>query len=168
MEEKKDKRTITKQKNIKKIIGIITIIIIITILIIILFTKTNENENTQRQNEENTNTESYVEEIDSGVKLNKSTKLNEAKEVEGLTIANIQLTLDSGITTLLADVTNNSGSKTSAKTVQITLLDYEGNELTTVPGIIKELEAGETTQLNISLTSDYVNAYDFRVKPATE
>ena len=48
--------------------------------------------------------------------------------------------------------------------MQITLLDYEGNELTTVPGIIKELEVGETTQLNISLTSDYVNAYDFRVK----
>ena len=166
MKEEKNRKTITKQRNSKKLVGIIATIVIIIIIISVIFIciKNNEEKNTKNTTEQNITNESYVEEIESGVKLNKSTKLNEAKEVEGLTIANIQLTLDSGITTLLADVTNSSGSKTNAKTVQITLLDYEGNELTTVPGIIKELEVGETTQLNISLTSDYVNAYDFRVK----
>ena len=161
-EEKGKSKRRSKNKN-KKILIIGIIAIIIVVLVIILVQRNKENSKESNTAGENV-VENYVEEIDSGVKLNKSNKLNEAKEVEGLTIANIQLTLDSGITTLLADVTNNSGSKTNAKTVQITLLDYEGNELTTVPGIIKELEVGETTQLNISLTSDYVNAYDFRVK----
>ena len=161
-EEKGKSKRKSKNKN-KKILIIGIIAIIIVVLVIILVQRNKENSKESNTAGENV-VENYVEEIDSGVKLNKSNKLNEAKEVEGLTIANIQLTLDSGITTLLADVTNNSGSKTNAKTVQITLLDYEGNELTTVPGIIKELEVGETTQLNISLTSDYVNAYDFRVK----
>ena len=161
-EEKGKSKRKSKNKN-KKILIIGIIAIIIVVLVIILVQRNKENSKESNTAGENI-VENYVEEIDSGVKLNKSNKLNEAKEVEGLTIANIQLTLDSGITTLLADVTNNSGSKTNAKTVQITLLDYEGNELTTVPGIIKELEVGETTQLNISLTSDYVNAYDFRVK----
>ena len=161
-EEKGKSKRRSKNKN-KKILIIGIIAIIIVVLVIILVQRNKENSKESNTAGENV-VENYVEEIDSGVKLNKSNKLNEAKEVEGLTIANIQLTLDSGITTLLADVTNNSGSRTNAKTVQITLLDYEGNELTTVPGIIKELEVGETTQLNISLTSDYVNAYDFRVK----
>ena len=67
------------------------------------------------------------------------------------------------MTTLLADVINNTGSKTEVQTVDITLLDNNGQELTTVTGIISELEAGATTQLNIAMTSDYINAYDFRV-----
>ena len=67
------------------------------------------------------------------------------------------------MTTLLADVTNNTGSKTEVQTVDITLLDNNGQELTTVTGIISELEAGATTQLNIAMTSDYINAYDFKV-----
>lgn len=153
----------SKEKNNKKYL-IIGIAIIIVVIIVIILVQQNKEESKESNTTGENVAESYVEEIDSGVKLNKSTKLNEAKEVEGLTIANIQLSGESGITTLLADVTNKSGAKTESKTVEITLIDYEGKELTTVPGIIKALDVGETTQLNISLTSDYVNAYDFRVK----
>ena len=67
------------------------------------------------------------------------------------------------MTNLLADVTNKSNSKTGIKTLRITLLDIDGNELTTVTGIVNELEVNASTQLNISMTSDYINAYDFRV-----
>ena len=67
------------------------------------------------------------------------------------------------MTTLLADVTNNTGAVTNVQTVDITLIDYNGNELTTVTGIIDALEVGATTQLNIAMTSDYINAYDFRI-----
>lgn len=67
------------------------------------------------------------------------------------------------MTNLLADVTNKSNSKTGIKTLKITLLDIDGNELTTVTGIVNELEVNASTQLNISMTSDYINAYDFRV-----
>lgn len=153
-----------KRKNNKRVIILLIIVVFLIILVTFLFSKNVNEQNNENVAKVNNVEESYVEEIEAGVKINKSTKLNEAKEVNGLLVTNIQLTAESGITTLLADVTNNTGNRTEAKVVNITLLDYEGQELTTVTGIIKELNVGETTQLNISLTSDYVNAYDFRVE----
>ena len=164
-EEKSAKRIKKSNKNNKMIKSIIVILIIILIVIgiIILVKNKNNNGNTSNRTNQNTSIPSYVEEIDSGVKINKSTKLNEAKEISGYQITNIQLTTESGMTTLLADVTNNTANKTGVQMVDITLLDEDGKELTTVTGIIDELEAGEKTQLNIAMTSDYVNAYDFKV-----
>ena len=148
------------EKNKKILICLIIIVLIIAISTIIV--KNNKKEQ-NKKTEENTVNESYVEEIEDGIKINKSTKLNETKEVGGLTISNIQLSKESGMTNLLADVTNKSNSKTGIKTLRITLLDIDGNELTTVTGIVNELEVNASTQLNISMTSDYINAYDFRV-----
>ena len=67
------------------------------------------------------------------------------------------------MTTLLADVKNNSGAKTPVKQIEITLVREDGSEIAKITGIINELEVGATTQLNISTTSDYVEAYDFLV-----
>ena len=122
--------------------------------------ETKEEELNQNQS---SSQESYVEEIEEGIKINKSTKLNEVKEVEGLQISNIQLTTEGGMTTLLADVKNNSGAKTEVKQVEITLIREDGSEIAKITGIINELEVGATTQLNISTTYDYVEAYDFLV-----
>lgn len=44
----------------------------------------------------------------------------------------------------LADIENISESKTTDKIVQIVLLDEEGNELTTLTGVIDGLEVGAT------------------------
>ena len=162
--EKSTRRVKKSNKNNKMIKSImILLVIILAIIGIVFLVKNNSKEDEQNQNNETTTRPSYVEEIESGVKINKSTKLNEAKEVSGYQITNIQLTTESGMTTLLADVTNNTANKTGVQMVDITLLDEDGKELTTVTGIIDELEAGEKTQLNIAMTSDYVNAYDFRV-----
>ncbi len=130
-----------------------------------MLVRNNQSEKTNGNvaNGEGNTSNSYVEEIEDGVKINKSTKLNEAKEIDGLTIANIQLTTESGMTTLLADVTNHSSAKTEVKSIEITLLNEDGAELTKVTGIINALDVGESTQLNIAMTSDYVNAYDFKV-----
>ena len=154
-----------KKKNVlKPFILLIIILLIILIIALISINKNNKNPEKNISNGEENNVESYVEEIETGLKINKSTKLNEAKEVQGLKITNIQLSTKDGMTTLLADVINNSGTKTALKTVEITLIDKEGNELTKVTGIIDSLDVGESKQLNIGMTSDYVNAYDFKVE----
>ena len=161
---KRGKANQTKKNNKKGLLMAIILIIIIIVIALIIIQKSKETVPGNSKEEKNsTNTESYVEEIEDGVKINKSTKLNEAKEINGLLITNIQLTTIDGMTTLLADVTNNSGTETEVKQVQITLLDQEGKELVTVTGIVNALDVGETTELNISMTSDFVNAYDFRV-----
>ncbi len=168
MEERNTKKVKPKNTNKKKTRSmnvwmlILLVAIIVVVIVIVINNKKSKKESANTANGENTSN-SYVEEIEDGVKINKSTRLNEAKEIDGLTVANIQLTTESGMTTLLADVTNNSGARTEVKSIEITLLSEDGAELTKVTGIINALEAGETTQLNIAMTSDYVNAYDFNI-----
>ena len=155
----------TKMKVNKN--GVTLVALVVTIIGIILITTLSQNSKKTKEEELNQNQsssqESYVEEIEDGIKINKSTKLNEAKEIDGLQISNIQLTTEGGMTTLLADVTNNSGAKTPVKQIEITLVREDGSEIAKITGIINELEVGATTQLNISTTSDYVEAYDFLV-----
>ena len=157
------KRKINKNQVIRIIILLIVIIIGIVICISLLNLKQDINNNVTG-NDTDEEKESYVEEIENGIKINKSNKLNEAKSVDGLLITNIQLTTKDGMTTLLADVSNNSAQKSNLKMIEIILLDKDGKELTRVNGIIDELEVNEKTQLNIAMTSDYIEAYDFKVE----
>lgn len=152
----------TKNNN-KKIIIIlvIAVILIIAVVAIYLINKkgsSDENENTQNE------VESYVEEVKDGVKLNTSTAMNTSKTLGNLLITNIQLTNRSGMTNLLAEVVNNSEEATPLKTVEITLLSYDGEELVKLTGVINSLEPGESTELNIATTSNYITAYDFRIE----
>ena len=78
-----------------------TVVFIIVLIAIII------NVNKKDAQPTSTEDESYVQEMNDGISINKSTKLNEAKLVNGLLISNIQLTEKDGMTTLLADVTNN-------------------------------------------------------------
>lgn len=156
-----------KQKDKKINLWVIIILVVLVIAIIVgIVVKNAGNDDGDENVVESPGTEQveYVEEIEDGVKINTSTKLNEAKQVDGLTITNIQLTTKNGMSTLLADVINNTDETTDLKTIELTLLDYNGEEIVTSTGIIDSIEPGETTQLNISMTSDYVNAYDFSVR----
>lgn len=149
-------------KNNKKIIIILVIAVILIIAVVTIYLinkKGSSDENSNTQNE----IESYVEEIEDGVKLNTSTAMNTSKTLGNLLITNIQLTNRSGMTNLLAEVVNNSDEATPLKTVEITLLSYDGEELAKLTGVINSLEPGESTQLNISTTSNYITAYDFRI-----
>ena len=71
--------------------------------------------------------------------------------------------MQNGQSVLLADAENDTGKDIDIMLLDIILLDKNGNELTTITGIIGNLKAGEKQQLNSSVTSDYANAYDFRV-----
>ena len=161
---KNTKAKTSKQKRNSSILAILLVIIVI-IIAIVVFSNLLKKDTDSKNNENGTNTESesYVEELGDGIVLNKSRALNETKEINGFTITNIQLTTKDGMTTLLADVKNDTGAKTTLKTAEITLLDNNNEELVTVKGIINEMEAGGTSKLNISMTSNYINAYDFKV-----
>ena len=152
----------TKKKSNKIIIIlVIAVILIIAVLAIYLINKkdsSDENSNTQNE------VESYVEEVEDGVKLNTSTAMNTSKTLGNLLITNIQLTNRSGMTNLLAEVVNNSEETTPLKTVEITLLSYDGEELAKLTGVINSLEPGESTELNIATTSNYITAYDFKIE----
>ena len=146
------------KKKEKRLI-LILIAILVVVLIIGLFIKENG-----VQSQQNTITdEKFVQVLEDGTKLNKSSKFNETKNIDGIEISNIQFTYKDGQTVLLANATNNTGKAVDITLLDIKLLDEQGNEIVTVGGIISPMQVGETTQLNASMTMDYANAYDVEI-----
>ena len=133
------------KSNEKKMIVILLIILII-VLIIFVETKNKKAEDNENATIENSYEEPVVEVQEDGTKLNVSSKLNEPKEVNGLKFENIQFTEKSGQTVLLANVTNNSG-----KVIE------------KLNGLLAPLQIGASTQLNISTSLDYSDAYDIKI-----
>ena len=155
------------KKKEKRMILILLIILIIAIVIFVVSKNTNKkintNENTSTTQQENTEPEEFVQVLEDGTKLNTSTELNKEKQVGNYKFENMQLTTQDNQTVLLADVTNTGSNKTDIQLVDVTLLDKDGNEIITVGGIISQLEPGEKTQFNTSMTLDYANTYDFKI-----
>ena len=155
------------KKKEKRMILILLVILIIAIVIFVVSKNANKenntNENASTTQLENTEPEEFVQVQEDGTKLNTSTELNKEKQVGNYKFENMQLTTQDNQTVLLADVTNTGSNKTDIQLVDVTLLDKDGNEIITVGGIISQLEPGEKTQFNTSMTLDYANTYDFKI-----
>ena len=150
------------KRNEKK--WILVLVAITVLLIIVLIVKNSKKEVVKENTQQlGANTQEYVQVLEDGTKLNTSTKLKETKKLDNLEIGNIQLTNKNGQSVLLADVKNTGSMETQVMLINIVLLDENGTELATVPGIISPLKVGESTQLNTSMQQDYTGIYDFRV-----
>lgn len=152
-----------KEKQMIAILIVVTIIIIAIVYFVTRSNKTNNGKNNNQLEDSNKVVEEYVQLLDDGTKLNTSTKLNETKNVNGLSIGNIQLTMNGGETTLLADVTNNTGRDLGITAIDIVLLDKEEKEIVTIGGMIGNVKNSESVKLQAGTTLDFANAYDFKV-----
>lgn len=139
---------------------IILLILLISVFIVIKVSS-------QKKQEEKLNNieqEIVVQELEDGTKLNTSKKLDETKKVGNLEISNSQLTNKDGKTTLLAQVKNVGNENIQMVELEVILLDKEGKEIKTLNGLLGTIKPGETTQLNVSSTSDYSQAYDYIIR----
>ena len=50
------------------------------------------------------------------------------------------------------------------RNITIEVLDKQGNVITSLNGTIDTVGAGEKVQLNMSVTGDVANAYDFKIR----
>ena len=151
-----------KSSNVKVIILLIVVLLII--LGIVAFVINQNNNSTNNTKTENTTVEEFVQVLDNGTKVNISDKLKQTKELDEFTIGNIQYKYTNGISTMTAEVTNNSDKATELTDIKITLLDKEGNVISELEGLIAPLEAGAKTKLSLNVTLDLVNAYDFTIE----
>lgn len=158
-------------KRRKKGIRVIDIIVVIIIIIIAIMIIKNIKQNSDKDEKtiqtsrvQTEQQEKYTKVLEDETKLNTSEKLKEDKKLDGLEVKDIQLTYKNGITNLLATIENKTKTKTPMQEVKIILLDEKGNELYTLPGIIEEIEPGETKQFNTSITADFSNAYNFEIR----
>ena len=152
------------KKKEKQMILFLIVVGVIILGIIYFVTRPKEEEGTVNDvAEQNEVVEEFVQVLEDGSKLNTSTKLNETKNVDGLEIGNIQLSMVGGETTLFADVKNNTGSDLGVTAIDIILLDKNEEEIVTIGGVIGDVKAGESVRLEASTTLDFANAYDFKV-----
>ena len=155
-----------KQHNLKFIIsGIIIIICIVLVLIVKINQKKDELNDNSKENDEgislyDTSISEYVKETEDGIKINTSALINSDKMLDNLTITNIQLIYNSGITSLTANVTNNSNVETPITTITAILKDEKEQEICKVKGVIRALKIGETGRLNISMSGNFITAYN--------
>lgn len=157
------------KKSEKKMTLILVIVSIIIISIIYISTRSSKNRSEPRtaieESTTNENVEEFVQVLENGKKLNNSTKLNEAKQVNGLEFSKIYLTEKDNSTDLIATVKNNTGKDITKMTfVKVTLLDKEGKNIVVLDGVIAPVKAGEEKQFQINSTLDYANAYDFKIE----
>ncbi len=141
-----------KNKNLLIIISIIVIIVVVLTVAILFMTKSKEDKTKEK----------YAITYEDGVKINTSEELAKDKQLDNYTITNIKLSHRNNTSTLLADVINN-GSQTEEQDVKIEMLDEGGNVIMVLKGILKPLSQGETTQLNVNVSTDIAGAYNFRI-----
>ena len=132
----------------------IIIVIAMVVTIMLRFMNRQSTENINIVEEQIMPEEEFVDKLKDGTRINSSDKLHETKTFDGLEISDFQLT---------EKETNNSSTAKGGYAVDITVVDKDRNEMTTVVAYIKELQPGENTILNVSSTFDYANAYDFTI-----
>lgn len=152
-----------KKTKERKAIIVTIILIIVAIFAITIWFVMQKNEVQTGGEVVDTTKEEFVNVLEDGTKLNNSTKLAETKNFEGMEITNFQLTEKDSVSLLLGTITNTSDSVKGGYPIIIKMIDKSENEIVTVGGFVKELQPGESTQLSISATFDYANAYDFEM-----
>ena len=148
------------KKNEKIMIGVL---VAITVIVLIVAVNRGNKKNKDGNNENVAPEEEFVNVLEDGTRLNKSDKLHEEKEFDGMEITDFQLTEKDNVTLLLGTITNTSNEKKGGYPVNIKVVDKQGNEIITVAAFFGELEPGQNTQLSTSATFDYANAYDFSI-----
>ena len=155
------------KKEEKLMIGILILILIVVLILGIVMSinknKKNDNIDEGKVAGENASVEEFVKVLDDGTKLNTSDKLKEKKTIDGMEITDLQLTMNGNVSLLLGKITNTSSTTKGGYPINITVLDKKENEIITIKAYIKELDAGESTELNTSATFDYANAYDIKI-----
>lgn len=158
-----------KKNNIFMIVCVLLIVVMIIIIVVKKNSKNSLDENLNNTNLrsesiDNTTKIDYTKELEDNVKVNINTRLNETKRVDNLEIGKLKLTNNNGTSLLIASVTNKGTSVTKLTLLEITLYDKNNNVLTKLNGLVDSLQPGESTSLNIGVTADYANAYDFTVE----
>lgn len=158
------------KKNLKIIIILTVIVLIITITLYCIAKKNNKKVENPTANNETTIMESEIKKVDEfigelsdGTKINTNSAMNVASTLGNLQVENIRLTLKNGITTFRASVKNSGTTKTELKNVTLILKDKDGKELVSAKGLISSLNADESKELAISITSNYIDACGYEI-----
>ena len=136
--------------------SLIIILLAIIITAIVLFQKS-------RSKELGKIVEEYDTIFEDGVKVNTSEQFAKPKQLGNLNITNIKLSCRNGLSTLLADVVNTGSTNIDTLNLRVEILDKNQDVIMELDNQIFSLEAGKSKQLNINVSADISDAYDFKI-----
>lgn len=172
MKKSKENKKMNK-KGIITIIAILVILLIIGVVIgVIIYknnSKVNNNQSGQQENQDETaslidmnNTENAK--IESGVKENTSENISKDRKLGNLSITDIKLSAQDGVTSFTATVKNDSNKDFAGGIVKISFTNKDGSNYAELEAYIPEIVAGGTNAINAGTTADIANAYDFTME----
>lgn len=155
------------------VIGVVAIICIICIVFAVIKNKNNNNENNNGGTIANgdtvdESTSSYVVDLEgeenvkvneNGVKENTSESIKAEQDLDGIKISNADITYENGVSTIKADIKNDTGKDIEeVGVINIKIKDSEGTVVREMSTYIMGLDVGETKEIDASVTSEIVNA----------
>ena len=180
MQQKKNKNN-QKKAILVNPLTIIILLVIIIVVCVIIFKKDNIQEkikeigkNTIEESQEieqempeyslidMNNTENAK--IEGGTKENTSSKLAEEKKYKGMTVKNIKLVAEGGVTRLTATVENTTKNNYEGGGITIIFTNADGSEYARLEGVLPAIDSGKSNELDAGTTADIANAYDFIIE----
>jgi cytoskeletal protein RodZ len=166
----KEKQKI-KKSNSKGIILLIAIIIIAIIVVGTIIYQNNKNTQQEQQQETEQDSLSLIDmnntenaKIESGVKENTSENISKDRKLGNLSITDIKLSAQDGVTSFTATVKNDSNKDFAGGIVKISFTNKDGSNYAELEAYIPEIVAGGTNAINAGTTADIANAYDFTME----
>ena len=176
----KEKGPIKKKSSSAPLICIIILLLVVVIAVYALIkNKKQESEVTPENGDETNSVQEEIQlpeqslidmnntenaKVEDGTKENTSSKLAEPKTYKGLTIKDIKLKAEGGITRLTATIENNSGTDYEGEGITVVFTNQDGSEYARLEGILPSVDNGKTNELDAATTADIANAYDFTIE----
>lgn len=163
------------KRNEKKIIILLVVVMIITLTILVQMKKyqnvKNNDEKLKQQQENQDETVSLIDmnntenaKIESGVKENTSENISKDRKLGNLSITDIKLVAQDGVTAFTATVKNDSNKDFAGGIVKIAFTSKDGSNYAELEAYIPEIVADGTNSINAGTTADIANAYDFTME----
>ena len=99
-----------------------------------------------------------------GIKVNVSDKIYEEKNVKDFIIKEMSISSQSGNTTIVFTIVNNSKEAIKDKEYTIKFLTNTGKEISKVSGIIENLDVGTEQLVYLYSDNDLSNSFDYEFK----
>lgn len=171
MQKSKENKKMNKKGIITIIISILVILLIIVTGVIIYKNNSKVNNNQSGQQENQDETESLIDmnntenaKIENGVKENTSENISKDRKLGNLSITDIKLSAQDGVTSFTATVKNDSNKDFAGGIVKISFTNKDGSNYAELEAYIPEIVAGGTNAINAGTTADITNAYDFTME----
>ncbi len=157
-----------KQKNI---IWLVLLLLLIVIIVVGIIVYKNKNKQPEKQQEIEKDELSLIDmnntenaKVENGIKENTSENVLRDRKIENLSVTEIKLSAQDGVTSFIATVKNDSNQDFEGGIVKILFTNKDGSNYAELEAYIPEIIAGGTNSINAGTTADIANAYDFTIE----